>query len=418
MMGLDFAPGALTKTCAAAATRTVEVPITQSGDIQMLEVLSALARAGGVTLDRPGADLRLSTVGLARGLTKSLLADALGPEVEIAFRPGAMTLTIDDAILGRERRGDWLARLNELADKAEEAARRRQSYGMHALESYRPGNPGRPTICLVHGLNSSSGGFVHMIPWLQQAGFGIVVYDYPFNQRLEDSCASFARDWAAFRREHADGRPWAIVAHSMGALVARSLVESHAIPAHDVASLILIAPVNQGSQLAKVQTVVQLMNGLQAAGGKKTASAMAQLSDGLGAAANDLLPGSAFLRRLNSLPRRPGVRYHILAGDSGFVTREMRAQLETRIEVMTRNAGFFGKLAQAATADLPDLLDELTDGTGDGCVTVKRTRLDGVDDHVTIHANHAELIRAPILFADPGPVVSMPYILRWLRADR
>ena len=71
-----------------------------------------------------------------------------------------------------------------------------------------------------------------------------------------------------------------------------------------------------------------------------------------------------------------------------------------------------------ATADLPELLDELTDGTGDGCVSVERTRLDGVADHVTIHANHAELIRAPLLFPDPGPVACMPYVLRWLKEDR
>ena len=28
----------------------------------------------------------------------------------------------------------------------------------------------RPTICLVHGLNSSSERFIHMIPWLEEAG--------------------------------------------------------------------------------------------------------------------------------------------------------------------------------------------------------------------------------------------------------
>ena len=63
------------------------------------------------------------------------------------------------------------------------------------------------------------------------------------------------------------------------------------------------------------------------------------------------------------------------------------------------------------------LLDELSDGTGDGCVAVERTRLEGVADHATIRANHAELIRAPLLFADDGPVPCMPYVLRWLQAD-
>ncbi len=84
---------------------------------------------------------------------------------------------------------------------------------------------------------------------------------------------------------------------------------------------------------------------------------------------------------------------------------------------MTRNSGIFGQLTRAATSDLPQILDELTDGTGDGCVAVERTRLEGVTDHVTIHANHAELIRAPLFYADPGPVACMPHVLRWVKED-
>ena len=70
-----------------------------------------------------------------------------------------------------------------------------------------------------------------------------------------------------------------------------------------------------------------------------------------------------------------------------------------------------------AGRDLTPLLDELTDGSGDGCVSVDRTRLPGVSDHVAIHANHAELIRAPMFYPDEGPVPCMPYVLRWLDAD-
>ena len=132
---------------------------------------------------------------------------------------------------------------------------------------------------------------------------------------------------------------------------------------------------NQGSQLAKVQTVMQFMNGLQAINGKNTTRAMLSLSDGLGQAAQDMLPGSPFLTGLNRRPRRQGLPYHIVAGDRGFLTRDGRAQIEARIDLVTRNSGIFGRLTQVATADLPDLLDELTDGTGDGCVTVERTRL-------------------------------------------
>jgi hypothetical protein len=145
---------------------------------------------------------------------------------------------------------------------------------------------------------------------------------------------------------------------------------------------------------------------------------MMHLSDGMGQAAQDMLPGSAVLTKLNRRPRRRGVAYHIVAGDVGFMNPDSRAQIEGRLALVNRNAGILGRLTQAATSDLPDLLDELTDGTGDGCVSVARTRLDGVTDHVILHANHAELIRAPLLFPGPGPVACMPEVLRWLKADR
>ncbi|MFI5456942.1 MAG: alpha/beta hydrolase [Isosphaerales bacterium] len=400
------------------ATQSVEVPIGKAGEVQVAEIVSRLGLASGARFEQPASSLTLSTQGLARSLTKTLLSESLGPEVTIAFRPGAMVMTVDGRILTPERREEWLRRLRDLSERASEASRRRQSYGMHALKSFRPNDPERPTVCLVHGLNSSSGGFVHMIPWLEEAGYGIVVYDFPFNRSLEESCAVFARDWAAFRRQVEDRRPWLIVAHSMGALLARSLVEDDATWARDVSSLVLIAPVNQGSHLAKVQTLVQISNGLKAINGKNTTKAMLSLSDGLGQAAEDMLPGSAFLKGLNRRPLRRGIPYHILAGDRGFLTQEGRAQLEARIDLVIRNAGIFGRVTKLAMADMPVLLDELTDGTGDGCVAVQRTRLDGVADHVTIHANHAELIRAPLLFADPGPVACMPYVLRWLKGDR
>ncbi len=398
--------------------RTVEVPLGAAGDVPVAEIVARLATASGLAIERPPAGLTLSTRGLSRALTKALLAEALGPGVDIAFSPRAMVLKFDAGVLSPARRAEWTRRLRDLADRATEAANRRENYGMHALSSYRPNDPSRPTICMVHGLNSSSGGFVYVIPWLEEAGYGIVIYDYPFNQPIGESCAAFARDWAAFRKKTGDRQPWAIFAHSMGALLARSLIEDDATWAGDVSSLIMVAPVNQGSNLARVQTVVQLLNGLQSINEKKTSRAMLHLADGTGQSARDMLPGSPFLRKLNRRPRREGVAYHIIAGDRGILTPEARARIEAQLGLTNRNAGLFGRLAQAAAADLPAVLDELTDGSGDGAVAVDRTRLDGVEDHVVIHANHAELIRAPLLFSEPGPVACMPDVLRRLDADR
>lgn len=398
--------------------RTVEIPLGAAGEVPVAEIVARLARASGITIERPPAGLTLSTRGISRGLTKALLTEALGPGVDIIFSPRAVILKVDPGVLSPARRAKWTRRLRGLADRASEAAKRRENYGMHALPSYRPNDPSRPTICMVHGLNSSSGGFVYVIPWLEEAGYGIVIYDYPFNQPIGESCAAFARDWAAFRKKTGDGQSWAIFAHSMGALLARSLVEDDATWAGDVSSLIMIAPVNQGSNLARVQTVVQLLNGLQSINEKKTSRAMLHLADGTGQSARDMLPGNPFLKKLNRRPRRAGVAYHIIAGDRGLLTPEARVRIETQLGLTSRNAGLFGQLAQAANTNLSGVLDELTDGTGDGAVSIAHTRLDGVDDHVVIHANHAELIRAPLLFSEPGPVACMPDVLRRLRADR
>ena len=66
-----------------------------------------------------------------------------------------MTIAIDEQVWAAARRDEWLRRLRNLGERAAEAAQR-QAYGMRPLKSYRANDPTRPTICLIHGLNSSS----------------------------------------------------------------------------------------------------------------------------------------------------------------------------------------------------------------------------------------------------------------------
>ena len=49
----------------AQATRSVEVPIGKSGEVQVAEIVARLAQASGVAFERPVASLTLSTQGLA-----------------------------------------------------------------------------------------------------------------------------------------------------------------------------------------------------------------------------------------------------------------------------------------------------------------------------------------------------------------
>ena len=184
--------------------------------------------------------------------------------------------------------------------------------------------------------------------------------------------------------------------------MARSYVEGEGRAEHDVSSMILIAPVNQGScgpDSAPLPDDFQPVRDQQQA----DQPGAGELSDGIGQAADDLLPGSAFLSRLNGGTRPPDVPYHILAGDVGVIPRECRQQAQAQLDVASRNSGLLSVFSRVANRELSSLLDELTDGSGDGCVAVDRTRLPGVPDHVTIRANHAELIRAPMFYPDDGP---------------
>jgi pimeloyl-ACP methyl ester carboxylesterase len=396
----------------------LRLSLNERQEVEVTELVAGLTKAVGVTLEPPKVSLRLPMAGLGGPLSKTLLAETLGPDVVPIVEGRSLVLRVPAKRLAVDARPDWEKRLRGLVERIENEAKRRDRYGMHALASYRPNDPTRPTICLIHGLNSTSSVFWHMIDPIEAAGYGIVVYDFPYNRDLDESAEAFRRDWAEFRKTSGDKRPWAIVAHSMGALLSRAYVEDDRAYANDVASVILIAPVNRGSNLSNVQTLLQVVQGLKAVnnGPTKRGDALAHLGDGLGAAAEDLTPGSPFLKSLNAKRRRAGLPYHTLAGLGGFLSPVARTQIEAQLGLSGRPA-LLGGLARLAAANLPAQLDEITEGTGDGCVSLASTRLDGVDDHVTLPVNHLELIRAPLLYPDPGPVACMPFVLKWLAKD-
>ena len=405
-----------TTTSTQSKPIVLDFPVESDGRIDIVPLAHALARATGVTLplspSEPNLKLRLPVYGPAGAPTRAMLAQTLGPDLAISVTQSTLSITCNPVMLNKENLATWKARITAFAERARrEAQLGRNAYGMHVLDSFKPNDPTRPTIVLIHGMNSASGCFLHMVPRLEEAGYGILLYDYPDNQDLDTTLPQFRNDWNAARTQTGDHSPWIILGHSMGTLLARDYVEGDHF-SQDVSSLILIAPPNQGSALAKAQGLVQM---LQNMGLNRGAGSMLELGEGLGEAAQDLLPGSAFLKKLNARPRRSGVNYFILAGDRGFLTREMRKQIDARFGSAGRFAGVFGKLAQAASTSLSEPLDELTDGTGDGAVALGSTMLEGVDEYRVLHANHVELIRGPMLYPEPGPIACMPQVLAWLK---
>ncbi len=391
----------------------VRIALSQAGEVDVAEVVERLAKASGLRIEKPPGNLRLPLEGRASSLTRTWLGETLGPKVTLEVKSRELAISLAPELLEADHRAQWEQRLRNLSARAAKEAERRARYGLHARESYRPNDPARPTICLIHGLNSTSNVFLHMFEPLEAAGFGIVVYDFPYNRDLDETSAAFARDWSEFRRKRGETRPWSIVAHSMGSLLARAYAEDDTVYEKDVASLILIAPPNHGSSLSKAQTLLQTLQSVQALNGARRTDPLALLGDGLGLAADDMTPGSTYLNALNARKRRESVRYHTLAGDVGYLSQEARRQIDAR----SNGRGVFGGIGRLVASGVSSQLDEITDGLGDGCVSVASTKLDGIDAPRVLHANHLELIRAPLLFPDPGPVVSMPEILRWLAED-
>jgi pimeloyl-ACP methyl ester carboxylesterase len=392
---------------------TVRIPLNSASEVDVFEVVARLAAASHFAMDRPKEPLSLPLEGRAASLTRTLLGDTLGPDALLEIKAGELAITLPSRLFEPDTKAAWESRIRQLSSRALREVERRGQYGFRARASYRPNDPGRRTICLIHGLNSTFGVFKHMFEPLEEAGYGIVTYDFPYNRDLDETSAGFRRDWAEFRKQAGDSLPWSIVAHSMGALLARSYVEDDASYARDVVSLIMIAPPNHGSSLSKAQTLLQMVQSVEALNGKRRTDPLALVGDGVGLAADDMTPGSDYLKALNSRPRREGVRYHILAGDVGYLSAESRRQVEAGL----RGRGVLGGVGRFLTAGISSQLDEITDGLGDGCVSVASTKLAGVGDHRTLHVNHLELIRAPLLFPDHGPVASMPDLLRWLGED-
>ena len=108
-------------------------------------------------------------------------------------------------------------------------------------------------------------------------------------------------------------------------------------------------------------------------------------------AIDDLKPDSKCLKDLNAEHRNENVDYSIILGDRGVLstsdTKLLRRFAQQLSDAEQDNGG------EDLNAMLKTLPPELISGKGDGVVSVKSGKLNGVDDTVVLNFKHSELLQ-------------------------
>lgn len=371
---------------AAAVSTTVTVPLREgrlhAGDLSggLLEMLRLRADLPRVEVDLNGLRgvllVQAWNATLGEGCRVSVDDDALVVHIDTEKLPG----DVDEAKLA--------ARVfTEVATPGATGAQR-ASFGILLPRTI---DESRAVTLLVHGLDCNRGNWHPMAGYLEAKGHQVAYFTYPSDQPLADS-AALLRDELDALREMYPSMPINLLSHSMGALVAREFVEGDDYVAGSVERLIMIAPPNHGSKWAAARWGLELEEHYYFWRDNPDWSPTWAITDGLGEAGRDLKAKSMFLKELNGRPRRAGVRYTIIAGNQHPAARMAGNAVSNTARIIPKNArrlwGF-----RHTYRGLREAGEELreSEARSDGPVTVKSTKLDGVDDHVVVHADHTTI---------------------------
>jgi pimeloyl-ACP methyl ester carboxylesterase len=251
-----------------------------------------------------------------------------------------------------------------------------------------------PLVVMVHGYNSTPARNAAVMEPVRAAGFPTAAFAYPNDWDLPDSAALMSRQLKKFAKEHPVEKV-ILVTHSMGGLVARACVEDPVLDPGNVTRLVMIAPPSHGTLLAHLAVATDVWeHWIARCEGGCWSRWRDSVIDGLGEAADDLVPGSPFLTELNARPRNAHIRYSVLLGTGASVSQDEMNWLR---HALKKTGGRFPGIRRRAgklDALLADM-EEIVDGKGDGVVALKRGRLDGVDDTVILPFGHLSATGQP-----------------------
>jgi pimeloyl-ACP methyl ester carboxylesterase len=222
-------------------------------------------------------------------------------------------------------------------------------HGLYLLEEY---DPNRVPIVLVHGVGGTSRDFESMVSSLDRDRYQAWVYCYPSGLALSGNAEYLVSSLEVLVAMKRPERV-ALVAHSMGGLVARAAAER------------IVA---QGNELG-LSLLVTLASPLS---GVPSASGGVEWAPTVMPCWYDLSPGSPFLQQLFTESLEPGVPHFLffaykrsgLGGESSDGTIDLKSQLRVNAQAMARrvigvDADHVGVLSDQVTLEeLSGILDE------------------------------------------------------------
>lgn len=289
--------------------------------------------------------------------------------------------------------------------------------GLYVIDEARPQDPPawKPlaqdeplverAIVLVHGLDDPGDLWDDLAPALRDdeslRGRALLRFEYPNDQAI---CTSADMLGAALRDISSRGvKNVDLVCHSMGGLVARdvltraefyaSLASATGLPKVD--RFIMMGTPNSGSPLATLRGLTETREILLRwfdSDEKNVHDLVRTSEDGKGEAADDLLPGSNFLKDLSSraLPLNSSVKTTNIIG-------RLAAEENPHIEKLLASEPVAKVLSSNKRGRLVNSLRDLNRTMGDGVVTVDSAQLPGVTDTVYVAADHRGMVKRTLV---------------------